>query len=158
SPCSTVTTSSGCTRPARASGCSTSFPGTARSPRCGSIHRYRRSASPTPPTPPAPTGTPIRRPWIARRRSSLAALPVIGLVRLPERRCPAAWAEDWDRVGLVLGEPESPVGRVLLAVDCDPSTVAEAVDVGADFMLTHHPLLLRGVSSVAATTYKGRVV
>jgi dinuclear metal center YbgI/SA1388 family protein len=83
---------------------------------------------------------------------------VADLVRLLEQRYPPAWAEDWDRVGLVLGEPEAPVGRVLLAVDCDPSTVAEAVDVGADLMLTHHPLLLRGVSSVAATTYKGRVV
>jgi dinuclear metal center YbgI/SA1388 family protein len=75
-----------------------------------------------------------------------------------ERRYPPAWAEAWDRVGLVVGEPDAPVRRALLAVDCVPETVAEAVDVGADLMVVHHPLLLRGVSSVATTTYKGYVV
>ena len=39
---------------------------------------------------------------------------------------PPAWAEAWDRVGLVVGEPAAPVRRVLLAVDCVPETVAEA--------------------------------
>src|SRR5581483_10210931 len=48
--------------------------------------------------------------------------------------------------------------RVLLAVDCVPETVEEAVAAGADLLVTHHPLLLRGVSSVAPVTYKGRIV
>jgi dinuclear metal center YbgI/SA1388 family protein len=80
------------------------------------------------------------------------------LVRLLEQRYPPSTAEDWDRVGLVLGEPDAEVSRVLLAVDCDPSTATQAVEVGAQLLLTHHPLLLRGVSSVAPTTYKGRIV
>ena len=71
---------------------------------------------------------------------------------------PPVWAEDWDRVGLVVGEPAAPVGRILLAVDCVPETVEQAVDLGADMMVVHHPLLLRGVHSVATTTYKGAVV
>jgi dinuclear metal center YbgI/SA1388 family protein len=75
-----------------------------------------------------------------------------------ERRYPPAWAESWDRVGLVLGEPGAPVRRVLCVVDCVPETVAEALDAGADLIVAHHPLLLRGVSSVAPTTYKGRIV
>ena len=83
---------------------------------------------------------------------------VADLVQLLEQRYPPAWAEDWDRVGLVLGEPDAEVSRVLLAVDCDPATAAQAIEVGAELMLTHHPLLLRGVSSVAPTTYKGRIV
>ncbi|GAA3223231.1 Nif3-like dinuclear metal center hexameric protein [Dactylosporangium siamense] len=83
---------------------------------------------------------------------------VAELVELLEQRYPPSWAESWDRVGLTLGEPTAEVTRVLLAVDCDPRTVAEAVEAGAEFMFTHHPLLLRGVSSVAPTTYKGRIV
>lgn len=73
-------------------------------------------------------------------------------------RYPPAWAEQWDRVGLVLGEPYAPVHRILCVVDCVPETVDEALDIGADLIVAHHPLLLRGVSSVAPTTYKGRVV
>lgn len=75
-----------------------------------------------------------------------------------ERRYPAAWAESWDRVGLVLGVPESEVDTVLLVVDCVPETVEQAVSVGAQLIVAHHPLLLRGVSSLAPTTYKGRTV
>jgi dinuclear metal center YbgI/SA1388 family protein len=75
-----------------------------------------------------------------------------------DARYPPAWAESWDRVGLVLGEPDAPVRRVLFVVDCVPETVAEAHAAGAQLIVAHHPLLLRGVSSVAPTTYKGRIV
>lgn len=71
---------------------------------------------------------------------------------------PPAWAESWDRVGLVLGEPGSEVDTVLFVVDCVPETVEEAVSVGAQLIVAHHPLLLRGVSTLAPTTYKGRIV
>ncbi|MGN9912400.1 Nif3-like dinuclear metal center hexameric protein [Phytohabitans sp. LJ34] len=80
------------------------------------------------------------------------------MVATLDARFPPSWAESWDRVGLVLGEPEAPVRRVLCAVDCVPETVAQAREVGADLIVAHHPLLLRGVSSVAPTTYKGRIV
>jgi dinuclear metal center YbgI/SA1388 family protein len=73
-------------------------------------------------------------------------------------RYPPGWAEDWDRVGLVAGDPDAPAGRALFVVDCVPETVEEAVTAGADVIVAHHPLLLRGVSSVAATTYKGKIV
>lgn len=80
------------------------------------------------------------------------------VVEALESRYPPQWAESWDRVGLVVGEEAAPVRRVLLAVDCVPETVEEAVALGADLMVVHHPLLLRGVHSVATTTYKGALV
>lgn len=83
---------------------------------------------------------------------------VADVVATLDARYPPSWAESWDRVGLVLGEPEAPVRRVLCVVDCVPETVAQAREVGADLIVAHHPLLLRGVSSVAPTTYKGRIV
>ena len=76
---------------------------------------------------------------------------------LDDRYSPA-WAESWDRVGLVLGDPDAPVDTVLFVVDCVPETVEEAVSVGAQLIVAHHPLLLRGVSTLAPTTYKGRIV
>lgn len=75
-----------------------------------------------------------------------------------EARYRPDWAASWDRVGLVLGEPEAPVRRVLCVVDCVPETVAEAVAAGAELIVAHHPLLLRPVSSLAPTTYKGRII
>jgi dinuclear metal center YbgI/SA1388 family protein len=69
-----------------------------------------------------------------------------------------ASAAAWDAVGLVCGDPDQPVGKVLFAVDPAPSVVAEAVEWGADLVVCHHPLLLSPVHGVAATTPKGRVV
>ncbi len=69
-----------------------------------------------------------------------------------------AWAESWDAVGLVTGDPEQQVRRVLFAVDPAPAGVAEAVEWQADLVVVHHPLLLTPVSSMAATTPKGRVL
>ncbi|MEV4294387.1 Nif3-like dinuclear metal center hexameric protein [Microbispora rosea] len=69
-----------------------------------------------------------------------------------------SWAESWDAVGLVCGDPEQAVRKVLFAVDPVAVVVDEALGWGADLVVTHHPLYLRGTTSVAATTFKGRVV
>lgn len=71
---------------------------------------------------------------------------------------PPSLAADWDSVGTVCGDPADPVRRVLFAIDPVDVVVDEAVRLGADLLVTHHPLFLRGTSSVAATTAKGRVV
>jgi dinuclear metal center YbgI/SA1388 family protein len=75
-----------------------------------------------------------------------------------ETAYPPALAESWDAVGLVCGDPAEPVSRVLVAVDPVPETVAEAIDTGAQLLLTHHPLLLRGVHGVPADQPKGQLV
>jgi dinuclear metal center YbgI/SA1388 family protein len=67
-------------------------------------------------------------------------------------------AEEWDAVGLVTGDPDQPVRRVLFAVDPVDEVISEAVEWGADLLVTHHPLLLRGVHSVSTDHPKGRLV
>lgn len=71
---------------------------------------------------------------------------------------PLSGAEPWDAPGLVSGDLEQPVRRILLAVDAVAATVAQAVEVEADLLITHHPLLLRGVTSVAEERYKGKLL
>lgn len=75
-----------------------------------------------------------------------------------ECRYPPATAAEWDAVGLLVGDPARPVRRVLLAVEATEATAAEAVELAADLLLVHHPLLLRGVTTVAETTAKGRII
>jgi len=71
---------------------------------------------------------------------------------------PPALVADWDSVGLVCGDPTARVTRVLFAIDPVEVVVDEAERMRADLLVTHHPLYLRGTSSVAATSAKGRVV
>lgn len=75
-----------------------------------------------------------------------------------EAAYPPALAESWDAVGLVCGDPDEPVERVLVAVDPVTTTVEEAVEAQAQLLVTHHPLLLRGVHGVPADDPKGALV
>ncbi|CAG6392681.1 Nif3-like dinuclear metal center hexameric protein [Streptomyces cocklensis] len=74
---------------------------------------------------------------------------------------PPALAESWDAVGLVCGDPDAEVGRIVFAVDPVQEVVDEAVAAGAGLLVTHHPLYLRGTTTVAPVGpagFKGRVV
>lgn len=75
-----------------------------------------------------------------------------------ERLWPVAGAESWDAVGLIAGDPGDEVSSILLAVDAVIDTVDEAIERRADLLLVHHPLLLRGVTTVAGDRYKGAVL
>ncbi|MEU7012635.1 Nif3-like dinuclear metal center hexameric protein [Streptomyces sp. NPDC046385] len=71
---------------------------------------------------------------------------------------PPERAEQWDAVGTVCGDPDAEISRVLFAVDPVQEIAAEAIALGADLIVTHHPLYLRGTTTVAASHFKGRVV
>lgn len=74
------------------------------------------------------------------------------------RRYDPSWAESWDSVGLICGDPDAVVDKVHFAVDPVAATGDEAIGLGAQLLVTHHPLFLGGTESVAATTAKGRLV
>ena len=80
------------------------------------------------------------------------------VVDVLEAAYPAGLAESWDAVGLICGDPAEPVQRVLVAVDPVAETVAEALELDAQLLVTHHPLLLRGVHGVPADDPKGALV
>ncbi|MGL4339353.1 MAG: Nif3-like dinuclear metal center hexameric protein [Rhodoglobus sp.] len=83
---------------------------------------------------------------------------VADVVAVSERLWPTVGAETWDAVGLISGDLDSPVTSILLALDAVHDTAHEATDMGATMLLVHHPLLLRGVTTVATDRYKGAVL
>jgi dinuclear metal center YbgI/SA1388 family protein len=85
-------------------------------------------------------------------------VPLGAVVEILQRRYDPRLAASWDAIGLVCGDPAAPIRRVLFAVDPVAAVVEEALDWAADLLVTHHPLFLRAVHGVAATTPKGRVV
>ena len=79
------------------------------------------------------------------------------LAALDARYAPAL-AESWDAVGLVCGDPDEPVRRVLFAVDPTTRVVDDVLAAGAELLVTHHPLFLTAVHGVPADDPKGRLV
>ncbi|MGV9611188.1 Nif3-like dinuclear metal center hexameric protein [Nocardia xishanensis] len=80
------------------------------------------------------------------------------LIGVLDAAYPPKLAESWDSVGLVCGDPDDEVTRVLFAVDATAAVVEEAIDWRAQALVVHHPLLLRGVDTVAADTAKGALL
>jgi len=83
---------------------------------------------------------------------------VADIVAWADSRYPPALAEGWDAPGLSVGDPFRAVRHVRFAVDPTIAVVREAIAEGADMLITHHPLMLRGVTTVAADTAQGAVV
>lgn len=80
------------------------------------------------------------------------------LIGTLDKAYPPELAESWDSVGLVAGDPADDVEKVLFAVDATAEVVDEALSWGAQALVVHHPLLLRGVDSVGAHTPKGALI
>src|SRR5271163_1547557 len=79
-----------------------------------------------------------------------------GVIDVLDEVYPPQLAESWDSVGLVCGDPDDVLDSVTIAVDATPAVVDEVPEAG--LLLAHHPLLLRGVDTVAASTPKGALV
>ena len=65
-----------------------------------------------------------------------------------ETFAPLSIQESWDNSGLCIGSPEDEVHGVLLGFDCTPELIDEAVARGCDMVVTHHPLIFRGLKRI----------
>lgn len=84
------------------------------------------------------------------------SVPLSEVIGVLDTAYPPELAHDWDSVGLVCGDPDEPVTSVTIAVDATDAVAAEVP--GGGLLLAHHPLLLRGVDTVAASTAKGALL
>jgi putative NIF3 family GTP cyclohydrolase 1 type 2 len=73
----------------------------------------------------------------------MSPVTVGDLERAVAKAFPPEWAEDWDRVGLLAGDPDRVVTGVTLSLDPTRSAVRAAVEAGNNVLLTHHPAFLK---------------
>lgn len=66
--------------------------------------------------------------------------------------------EEWDNSGLLIGSPEDEVHGVLVGFDCTPELIDEAVQKGCDMVVTHHPLIFKGIRRINAQDPVGAAV
>ena len=75
-----------------------------------------------------------------------------------ESNFPAAVAEDWDNVGLLTGDDENSVSHVFLALDLTEEVLDEAIQTGADMIVTHHPMIFSGIKKINNHSFTGRKI
>ena len=75
-----------------------------------------------------------------------------------EKLWPVANAEEWDVVGLVSGSKEQHISKILLTVDVTSEVVDHAIEIAADLILAHHPMLLKPVNNLTEDSAKGSLL
>lgn len=80
------------------------------------------------------------------------------IISLLEEQSPAGFACEWDNVGLLVGDFAQEVHRIYIALDATEETIAEAAEQEADLLLTHHPLIFKGLKKVNTQDFTGRRV
>lgn len=80
------------------------------------------------------------------------------IIAFMETIAPLAMQESWDNAGLSCGRPDKAVSTILVALDPFENTAQEAVQVGADLIVTHHPLLFHPASQITDKTAIGRTI
>lgn len=73
-----------------------------------------------------------------------------------EQIAPVKYAEGWDNVGFLAGRREKKIKTVFIALDATEEIIDEAIEVGADMILTHHPLIFKPVTRVNGDDFIGR--
>lgn len=80
------------------------------------------------------------------------------IIKSLEQLSPPSFAEGWDNVGLLAGRRDKEVSRLYIALDATDEVVEEAVRVGADMLLTHHPLIFSPMKRITEDDFIGRRV
>ena len=85
-------------------------------------------------------------------------MKVKDIIKVIEDFAPLSIQEGWDNSGLCVGSPEDEVTSVLFALDCAPALVDEAIECGADMIITHHPLIFSGLKKITPDDMVGAAV
>lgn len=75
-----------------------------------------------------------------------------------EAWAPKAWQESYDNSGLLVGDVNQPLTGVLISLDVTESVVEEAYEKGCQLVIAHHPLIFKGVKSLAGNDYVSRAI
>lgn len=72
-----------------------------------------------------------------------------------DKMAPFKSALDWDNVGLICGDMEKDIQKVLIALDADDTVIDTAVSEGCQLILTHHPFIFSSIKRIVATDMMG---
>src|SRR5471030_2209040 len=75
-----------------------------------------------------------------------------------ESLAPLAYLEDYDNAGLIVGQPEQEIRQALVSLDCTEAVVDEAIATNCQVIISHHPIVFKGLKKFNSKTYVERVV
>ena len=89
---------------------------------------------------------------MSRKVQRSSKTSVIDFCTAMEEIAPSSFAQDWDNVGLLAGDPKARLRRVLLCIDLTPSVVEEALRGKVDLVMAYHPPIFKPIASLRASS------
>lgn len=80
------------------------------------------------------------------------------VIEILEQHSPTGYACDWDNVGLLVGSTDKEIKKIYIALDATDEAIEEAIAAGADMLLTHHPMIFKGMKRITEEDFIGRRV
>jgi len=80
------------------------------------------------------------------------------LIQVLEKWAPLADAEDFDNVGLLVGNPQDEINKALVTLDITDKVMEEAINEKADLIITFHPLIFKGLKRLSGASRTERLV
>ncbi|GHE29496.1 Nif3-like dinuclear metal center hexameric protein [Sphingobacterium griseoflavum] len=80
------------------------------------------------------------------------------LTQYLEQIAPLAYQESYDNAGLIVGHPDDDIHKGLISLDCTEDVLDEAIDKGCDIIISHHPIVFKGLTKLNGKNYVERVV
>lgn len=75
-----------------------------------------------------------------------------------ESLAPLAYQESYDNSGLLVGDPNQEIHQALISLDCTEEVVDEAISIGANLIISHHPIVFSGIKKLTGKNYVERVL
>lgn len=77
------------------------------------------------------------------------------VIDIIEKTYPTEYALSWDNVGLLVGRDDKEIKKIYLAVDATDEVIDDAVQCGADMLITHHPMIFGGMNKINNRNFTG---
>jgi dinuclear metal center YbgI/SA1388 family protein len=80
------------------------------------------------------------------------------LIKRLNKEYPLQLAESWDNVGLLVGDDEREITKVQISLDATEEVIDRAIEVGANLIITHHPMIFSGLKNITSKNFMGRKI
>lgn len=75
-----------------------------------------------------------------------------------EKWAPLSYQESYDNAGLIVGDPSTECNKILCSLDVTEKVLEEAIEIGANLVVAHHPIIFKGIKQLQMDSYVARTV
>lgn len=97
-------------------------------------------------------------PYKEKEESYLYRMKIAEIISYLESLAPLSSQESYDNSGLIVGDSQNEVKKTLISLDCTEDVIEEAIEIGANLVIAHHPIVFKGLKKINGKSYVERTI